>query len=103
MTRRPLSHPAHLYRGLGFILLLLLLAAGCTPAVGPGSQTESSPGLIPQVAAAPSLDEAQKLFNAAGGLDQPALEVPAASRRNISRSWTRWTRRCWARSPNPWK
>ena len=79
MTRRPLSHPAHLYRGLGFILLLLLLAAGCTPAVGPGSQTGSSPGLIPQVAAAPSLDEAQKLFNAAGGLDQPALDVPAAS------------------------
>jgi hypothetical protein len=71
MSRRRLFLPkTFVYQGLSALLIFAVLAVGCFPkngVVGPGKEGVAS------------LEKAQNLFNEAGGLDRPAIEVPAAS------------------------
>jgi len=65
--RRQFLPKSPLYQGLSALIILLILGAGCFPkkvVVGEGVS---------------SLEKAQSLFNEAGGVDRPSVEVPAAS------------------------
>jgi hypothetical protein len=70
MIRRPQFHPKiPFYQGLIALLLLLILVVGCPP----------KRGVVEPREGVPSLEKAQTIFNEAGGMDQPSVEVPAAS------------------------
>ena len=74
MTRRRIQ-------SLSALLLLLLLFLGCPRTITTRPEkpeVKPTPPIITPEAVR-SLGEAQKLFNEAGGLDQPSTEVPTAS------------------------
>jgi hypothetical protein len=92
MIRHPLSHPFRLGRSLAFLLLCVLLLAGCPPTTGtrlPSGQQTKAQVVEPQVtgsslAAVRSLEKAQNLFNEAVKSDQPTVDTPSAALQKYS-------------------
>lgn len=79
MSRGQHFRPASVYPILSVMLLLLIPVMGCPPkpvGVEPGP----APGKTDAVRA---LEQAQEFFNAAGGLEQPAIGVSVASRQKL--------------------